>query len=871
MKKTSLFKTIACVLALCLVFPLLSACQIWPAGPVVDKAVTEGQNTEAKTAAGQNPVATGVAYTGGASSSELYLHVGSPIALSDGKILPLDKENPGIVAMVHMNRTLVPLRFVSEFFGADVSYDDGTRTGVVEVGGFKAEFPVGENYFVLDGKQIPLDTQTLVTGGRIMLPLRALCEQVLGLAVDYSNGLIQIAKTTSITKATEKDVKSKIGMYVKASKLDSLESYLAEYGYGRYYDTYAVDNEMSDGAWEATSQPEPGANMANANDVPMQEPSSPARAPGALSGASADQAAPDAQPMPTQPPASAAASAPPPSMPQASESPESFSEKDTAEAALTETGGAGGADHSSTNTQVEGIDEGDVIKTDGQYIYLLCSGSISIVSALGEMTEVAKIDIGDINLSDMYIDDGRLIVIGSRWLNQSAAYIEPAPNAPSAKIATLPYRGVGLSSVYVYDTGDMSDVRLLRSFDVEGDIVTTRKQDGFLYFLTSMYYRYGDDVDPRPFAGENGDICPIPIEDIMIAPGYYADGFLTLSAINIVDTEDEVSSETITAGGYATTQYMSNSAMYIATDDYMNDGNGVSLAKFAINDGRIGYAGSGSVKGGLNDQFSMDEYAGHLRVATTNWDMTSKNNLFVLDGNMQICGSVQGFAPGERIYSARFMGERGYIVTFRETDPLFVFDLSDPTNPKVTGELKVPGFSSYLHPVGENTILGIGRDVYDVYMRDNNGKETVVGQRTGGIKLSLFDVSDMGKPEEIDTLILGNDGYAELLYNHKAAMFKANDGVLAFCANIFDNSIGDGGFSGAFVISYAGNILSERGHIESAQMRDYSYGKYNDNYGNGFYGERLVYIGNTLYYAENGIIRSFDLNTLKLTQSLTLR
>ena len=886
------YRLITVLLLVCFMVTLISACSGGMSG---NAGVLSGggANTAGTDSSGkaQNGSITAMPLSGGnLKPDELYLHVGSPIALSDGKILPLDKDDPGVAAMVYKNRTLVPLRFVSEFFGAAVSYDEAAKAGVVKTDSHTAAFPVGESYFTLDGQRIELDAETQLAGGRIMLPLRALCEQVLGLTVDYSNGVIQIAEDSSITSGVESEVKSKIGMYVKTSDLDALNRYLEEFGSGRGYNYYyygdvvEVDEEI--------------AMMEDAN-VPMRAPADTPS--GATAGATAD-GAPGAAPPPAEAPvpmpSTSPGAAPQPGIDlgvndsAASEPEASFNTSDAKddEGSASSEGG-----HSSTNTQVVGIDEADIIKTDGKYIYLLGSSSARIISASGEMSAVAKINLPNAYLADMYIDDGRLIVIGSRW-NDTIAYGAPPPTTekpqraasddidmpepavdsivpsevpvieqPEPDVAyTMPYRGRNTTFVNIYDTTDMSDIKLLRSFEVEGDMLTTRKQNGYLYLLTTLYHRY-DSMDPRPYAGEDGKIAPIPLECIMISPGCYTEGFLTLSAINVFDAQEEVASETITTGGYASTQYMSSNAMYIASHDYFS-GDGVSIAKFTISGGRVGYAGSGSVRGSLNDQFSMDEHRGYLRIATTSWDNVSKNNLFVLDGNMHVCGSVLGFAPEERIYSARFMGDRGYIVTFRQIDPLFVFDLSDPVNPKITGELKVPGFSSYLHPVSENVILGVGNDVYDIYTRDKNGKETVVGQRTGGIKLSLFDVSDMGKPKEIDSLILGDSGYAELLYNHKAAMFKQDDGILAFCADLYGDTKADW-FNGALIISYVGNTLSERGRISSSQSKGDSiyYGESSD-----FYNQRLVYIGDILYYAENGVVRSFDINTLTLKQSLRL-
>jgi hypothetical protein len=211
------------------------------------------------------------------------------------------------------------------------------------------------------------------------------------------------------------------------------------------------------------------------------------------------------------------------------------------------------------------------------------------------------------------------------------------------------------------------------------------------------------------------------------------------------------------------------------------------------------------------------------------------------------------------------MGARGYVVTFRETDPLFVFDLSDPYAPKITGELKVPGFSTYLHPVSDNVILGVGRDVYDIYRTDKNGNQVVVGQNTGGIKISLFDVSDLGRPKELDTLIVGDYGYTELLDNHRAAMFKNDDSLFGFCAN-FGGEQDNKRFRGGLLISYAGGKLSESGRVE--YENPYSgYGKEADML---YTGERLAYIGDTLYYLQEGFLRSFDLRTLTPKEALRL-
>lgn len=726
-----------------------------------------------------------------ADAKTLYLHVGSPIALTQGKTVSVDGQNPDLVPLIYKDRTMVPLRFISEFFGAEVQYEAETKTGVVKVKGKTAQFPVGQSYYLLDGKKIPLDTETLNVSGRIFLPLRAISEGVMGLQVAYQNKVIAIGDQATLDKEQTQTVKDRIGAYVKVSSLTELKGYLAQ-----SRDNYRYGSGTSVDAAPA-----------------------PAESPSKESGATANESA----------------------------------AQDSA---------GNGEEHSTTNTQVEGVDEADIIKTDGRYIYLLSGEVVHIVKAGGTMALAAKVTLEEGYPQEMYVDGNRLVIIGSRYTGDVyPAAREDKAVGDAAKI--MPNFGKSLTFANVYDISDMSSIQLLRSFEVEGSLTTSRKQGDYLYLLSNLSIWNWGDGEVRPMMGENGKLAPMPVDDIMVMPGRPAEAYLTLTAINVADASEAVSSETIAGSGYTT--YMSNSAMYIALNSwYYNEDSKLDIARFSVADGSIGYTGSGQVKGWLNNQFSMDEYNGSLRIATTYWNEKSsqnENNLYVLDNGMQISGAILGFAPNERIYSARFIGDRGYVVTFRQTDPLFVFDLSDPANPRITGELKVPGFSSYLHPISDTVILGVGSDVKDVYVKDKNGNEVVISQQTGGIKLSLFDVSDMGKPREIDSLVIGDRGYTELQYNHKAAMFKENQSLLAFPATLSSYDDKEN-WEGALAVSYSGNHLTELSRITAAQAEEGYYG--------GF-GQRLVYIGDTVYYAQGHIIRSFDSHSFRETGSLALR
>src|SRR3989338_2141236 len=198
------------------------------------------------------------------------------------------------------------------------------------------------------------------------------------------------------------------------------------------------------------------------------------------------------------------------------------------------------------------------------------------------------------------------------------------------------------------------------------------------------------------------------------------------------------------------------------------------IHRIALSSGAIDYKGSGEVPGRPLNQFSMDESGGYFRIATTSQqnqlrDGSSSNNVYILDSALKITGRLEGLAKGERIYSARFIGERGYMVTFKKVDPLFVIDLT-PTNPRVLGELKIPGFSDYLHPYDENHIIGVGKET---------GENEWGGISTKGVKVALFDVTDVEKPKLVDQYEIGEQGTdSEALQDHKAFLFDKDKKLL---------------------------------------------------------------------------------------------
>jgi len=300
--------------------------------------------------------------------------------------------------------------------------------------------------------------------------------------------------------------------------------------------------------------------------------------------------------------------------------------------------------------------------------------------------------------------------------------------------------------------------------------------------------------------------------------------------------------------------------------------------KIALQDGQIHFEKTGEVPGSVLNQFSMDESGGYFRIATTRGNLWSQyltdeekksfSNLYVLDADMKIVGSLTNLAPEERIYSVRFMQNRAYMTTFEQVDPLFVIDLLDPKAPKVLGKLKVPGFSNYLHPYDENTLIGIGKDT----MQNSYG--SVV---TKGIKISLFDVSDVSNPKEKTTATLGDGGSDSIaLYDHKAFLFSKEKNLLAIPVSLRESIGGESWgkltFSGAAVFEITADKIELKGKIDHSDggapaESDFFWG-YN-YYDNNVL--RSLYIGDVLYTFSNIYLKAHALSDLSEISKIELK
>ncbi len=539
-------------------------------------------------------------------------------------------------------------------------------------------------------------------------------------------------------------------------------------------------------------------------------------------------------------------------------------------------------DFSQTNVQVQGVDEGDIVKTDGNYLYQIIDGRIAIarIYPASDLNLVSRIDPGDKNFypTELYVEGDRLLVVGSSYYgyetNYYADYLLPTS---------------GFTKVLIYNIADRSNPSLLKEMDLEGYYLSSRKVGDVFYFAANKYY-YGfdennlDEMLPHYRLGSGStQYTPIAYNRIGYFENSTAQNFLTLGAINISDPSYYDVSAYLGSGEV---MYMSKENMYIAsqqmdivwtkpvegaTPGEISDIKGLNtdVYKFDLNGASTAYQNMGTVQGTVLNQWSMDENNGNFRIATTNHDADwwwwnaedIRNNVYVLDGDMNTIGKLEGLAPGEQIYSTLFMGKRLYMVTFRQVDPFFVIDLSTPSKPEVLGKLKIPGFSNYLYPYDDTHIIGFGKETADQYG----------GVVPTGMKVGLFDVSDVDSPHQISSTVIGDRGtYSELLNNHKALFFNRSTGLLAFPVTVMETKgenndewveYGTFAYQGAYFYKVDLNGIHFQYRLTHLTDKDY------DNADSYYYSgsnrdiQRILYVNDIIYTVSDAFWMASDLNS----------
>ncbi len=641
------------------------------------------------------------------------------------------------------------------------------------------------------------------------------------------------------------------------------------------------------------------------------------------------------------------------------------------------------ADYSTTNIQVEGVDEADILKNDGKYIYTIAGKKLIIVDAYP--AENAKV-VSETELKgtpiDIFVNKDRLVVFSRDYNRQSNDELGRFPYPrPFDGEATL---------IEVYDITDKETPVKAKDLAISGGYHGSRMIGDYVYAVANQQaYYYGGMEEPVPLPAimENSNLKEVPASEI-----YYFDtpdygySYINVVALNTQDDAEEYTSKTYLAGN-TQNMYVSTGNIYVtytrwnsiysmpleAVDDVyipllpndvaekvksIRDSNAslwqkmelieeelnrysdavgenesrklknrieektaeledklarnaeqTIIHRIAISEGDIDYNGQGSVPGHVLNQFSMDEHKGHFRIATTSTARSttafiiesqvkaipvvgeqvapaikpvidrqhSTNNIYVLDESLSIAGKIEDLAPGESIYSARFMGDRAYLVTFVKIDPLFVIDLSEPTNPRVLGKLKIPGYSDYLHPYDENHIIGIGKEA--------TGSEQGNFAWYQGIKLALFDVTDPENPKEMSKYEIGDRGTdSDALHEHKAFLFDRQKNLLVipvllaeidktkYAGELPSWAYGDYTWQGAYVFNLdTENGFQLKGKVTHLPEGDDSLMKSGYYYGGSPYSvKRSLYMDNVLYTISGSKIKMNDLSDMSEVNSVKL-
>ncbi|MBR9700451.1 hypothetical protein GOV11_01135 [Candidatus Woesearchaeota archaeon] len=599
-------------------------------------------------------------------------------------------------------------------------------------------------------------------------------------------------------------------------------------------------------------------------------------------------------------------------------------------------------DFSETNVQVQGIDEGDILKTDGNYIYTITENTLFIIKAYpGDDAEVVSQIEFESRPSGLFVQGDYLAVFGNEYDKSIWGDWDWRPS-------------YGMTSLDIYDISDRDDPELEKSLKFEGQYFQSRMMDGTMYIVV----RSGLQVRPMPMPIiMEGDVTRhVPIGDIHYYDMPYRNPqWMTVHVLDLESSPDIESTTVAVEGGQQL--YMSAKNMYITSTEYINEwelrqditmelleneltdsdrslirkiertdpeiltrGEKKSkiyqvyssymqymdseeqddledavekklkvrmseyesreytvIHKLEIGRDRVTIGASGKIPGTIINQFSLDEYDDVLRVAVTLnpwrtwWAETvdfaeeaigsekmmiappqrteTENRIYTLDEDLDVLDSLDEIAEGERIFAARFIGEKLYLVTFRQTDPFFVIDLSNPRKIEELGELKIPGFSRYLHPYDEDHIIGIGRDATDT-------------GRQQGIKVSLFDVSDVSDPEEVASWV-ADEKYSQTSaeWEHKAFLFSKEKNLLVIPAYNYEYRSSGESYNGAMVFHIDEDDIDMRGII------DHSDGE--QRYGAQV--ERSLYIEDLLYTKSPYLLRINELDDLGSVEKVELK
>ncbi len=526
--------------------------------------------------------------------------------------------------------------------------------------------------------------------------------------------------------------------------------------------------------------------------------------------------------------------------------------------------------YSTTNIQVENVDEADIVKTDGYYIYSIADDTVYITYAKNpnEMNIVAKIEepLSSLYPEDLILQNNKLIIISGN----------------TAKTV-----------VKIYDLSDIENPNKIKEFEINKEYYTSRYINGNLYVISSGRIR---DEGNLEYVEDGATITPEK-------PNAYKINDLNTSMQTIIASYNLNSPENkIKVQSYlmdVENAYISEKNMYLIDNGYSgsrkveftdifgikgllgigdaiqgdNRTYGSNIYKFNFKeDGSVVYQTKNQLVGTTIDQFSLDEKDDNLRIALYT---TNGSRVVVLDNDLEQLGETAYLAKGEKMYSARFVGDRAYLVTYKNMDPLYSIDLSDPENPKALGTLKIPGYSTYLQPYDENHIIGFGFQTEETVKRNSLGRVTSTSAKVMGMKMALFDVSDINNPKMISEEVIGDARTnSTVLENHKSLLLDKERNLLAIPIKNYTTDLSitenDDIFS-------ATNLYTS--YLKSRTYNKVGYAVYSLDIANGFNLRGIIthdvnsedytsdirglYIDDTLYTVSNKEIKANNINTLE--------
>lgn len=549
-------------------------------------------------------------------------------------------------------------------------------------------------------------------------------------------------------------------------------------------------------------------------------------------------------------------------------------------------------DYSTTNIQVENVDEADIVKTDGDYIYSISEDNVIITDAKDpkQPKVVATIQSEDDDIpEDIILYKDKLVVISTKG-NQTQRYY---------------YNNRMNTVVKIYNITSREKPVLTKSYEMYEPYYTSRCIDNVLYVISSGNLRKEDD---KIVVGYNEDNME---KEMSIDKIKYLKDVKTTkqTLISTVDLNNETAD--IKLDSYLmniSNAYVSENAIYLLNQKYNNDskipikllfgfkgvfgledyyemdsesGYYTEIYKFDIKE-NVEYKAKTKVKGKTINQYSLDEKDNHLRIALYDND---GSRVAIFDEDLKQIGISDNVAKGEKMYSSRFIGDKVYFVTYKTIDPLFVMDLSNEAKPKVLGKLKIPGYSTYLHPYDENHIIGIGMETKEVINRNSNGKVISTTAKVVGMKMALFDVSNVNSPVQISSVVIGDSRTTSaILTNPKALLFSKEKSLIAIPVNNYsqDFEVTSSNNYETMINNYTkyGKPYNAEGYfVYNINVQDgfklkgvITHEKTNATY---YYSNskllRGLYIDNNLYTVSETMIKVNELDSLKAVGELKLK